>query len=238
MDKTEMKVAVLFSGGKDSCYTVWLLQHQGWEVAALLTVSPSSQESMLFHYPGINWTSMQAQALGIPHFTVEPEGDELEALEDALTQLRKEQGIVGMAAGAVASDYQRSRFDRVCDSVAIKSYCPLWHKDPKAIQNDLLNTGFRAIMTGVAALGLDESWLGREMNEAAWVELRELSRHYGINLAGEGGEYETLVLDAPFFRKRIEISKSEKVWKRDRGTLFVTEARLVPKSPGPTANLF
>jgi len=231
MDKTEMKVAVLFSGGKDSCYTVWLLQHQGWEVAALLTVSPSSQESMLFHYPGINWTSMQAQALGIPHFTVEPEGDELEALEDALTQLRKEQGIVGMAAGAVASDYQRSRFDRVCDSVGIKSYCPLWHKDPKAIQNDLLNAGFRAVMTGVAALGLDESWLGREMNEAAWIELRELSRHYGINLAGEGGEYETFVLDAPMFQQEIVVEESKRAWGGQSGHLLIEKASLREK-PG------
>ncbi len=194
-----------------------------------MTVSPGSPESMLFHYPGINWTSMQAQALGIPHFIMEPEGDELAALEDALNQLRNEQGIVGLAAGAVASDYQRSRFDRVCDSVGIKSYSPLWHKDPKTIQNDLVNAGFRAVMTGVAALGLDESWLGREMTEAAWSELRELSRHYGINLAGEGGEYETFVLDAPMFRQEIVIEESKKAWSGQNGHLIIEKASLREK---------
>src|SRR3972149_8655686 len=231
MDNTEMKVAVLFRGGKDRCYTVWLLQHQGWEVAALLTVSPSSQESMLFHYPGINWTSMQAQALGIPHFTVEPEGAELEALEDALTQLRKEQGIVGMAAGAVASDYQRSRFDRVSDSVGIKSYCPLWHKDPKAIQNDLLNAGFRAVMTGVAALGLDESWLGRGMNEGAGIELREMSRHYGINFAGGGGGGGTFGVGAPMFQQEIVVEESKRAWRGQSGHLLIEKEPLREK-PG------
>lgn len=194
-----------------------------------MTVSPSSSESMLFHFPGINWTSMQAQALGIPHFIMEPEGEELNAVEEALSQLRNEHAIAGMAAGAVASDYQRSRFDRVCDSVGIKSFCPLWHKDPKAIQNDLLNAGFRAIMTGVAALGLDESWLGREMNEAAWIELRELSRHYGINLAGEGGEYETFVLDAPMFQQEIVVEESQKAWSGQSGHLIIEKASLREK---------
>ncbi len=197
----------------------------------MLTVSPGSPESMLFHYPGINWTSMQAQAMGIPHFIMEPEGGELDALEDALTQLRKEHGIIGLATGAVASDYQRSRFDRVCNSVGIKSYCPLWHKDPKAIQNGLVNAGFRPIMTGVAALGLDESWLGREMTDAAWNELRELSRHYGINLAGEGGEYETFVLDAPMFREEIVIEESKKAWGGQNGHLLIEKASLREK-PG------
>lgn len=229
MGDTGMRVAVLFSGGKDSCYTVWLLQHQGWDVVALLTVSPSSSESMLFHYPGINWTSMQAQALGISQFIMEPEGEELNALENALGQLVKEHGIVGLAAGAVASDYQRSRFDRVCDSVGIKSYCPLWHKDPKAIQNDLVNAGFRTVMTGVAALGLDVSWLGREMTETAWKELRELSRHYGINLAGEGGEYETFVLDAPMFTEEIVIEESRKAWSGQSGHLIIEKASLREK---------
>ncbi len=226
-----MRVAVLFSGGKDSCYTVWLLQHQGWEVVGLLTVTPSSPDSMLFHFPGINWTSMQAQALGIPHFVVEAGQDELDDFEGALVELKKEQGVVGLATGAVASDYQKSRFDRVCDSVELKSYSPLWHKNPKEILNDLVNAGFRSTMTGVAAMGLDESWLGREMTEAAWNEVAKLSRRYGFHLAGEGGEYETFVVDAPMFRQEIVIEETKKTWNGQSGHLMIEKASLRDK-PG------
>ena len=226
-----MKVAVLFSGGKDSCYTVWLLQHLGWDVAALLTVKPGSSESMLFHFPGINWTSMQAQARGIPHFLIEPEGDELNALEDGLTQLRNDQGIVGVAAGAVASDYQRSRFDRVCDSVGLKSFCPLWHKNPRIILRDLGEAGFRTVMTGVAAMGLDERWLGREMTDVEWNELIRLSQRHGFNLSGEGGDYETFVVDAAMFKNEIVIEETKKVWDGQSGHLIIEKASLRDK-PG------
>ncbi len=222
---------VLFSGGKDSGYTVWLLQHQGWDVVGLLTVTPGSPDSMLFHFPGVNWTSMQAQALGIPHFVVEAGQDELDDFEGALVELKKEQGIVGLATGAVASDYQKSRFDRVCDSAGLKSYSPLWHKNPREILNDLVNVGFRSIMTGVAAMGLDESWLGREMTEAAWNELTGLSRRYGFHLAGEGGEYETFVVDAPMFRQELVIEETKKIWNGQSGHLIIEKASLRDK-PG------
>ena len=231
-----MRVAVLFSGGKDSTYTVWLLQHVGWEVVALLTVRPSVPDSMLFHFPGINWTSMQAQALGISHFVVEAERDELTDFEDALVRLRDEQAINGLATGAVASDYQKSRFDQVCDSAGLKSYSPLWHKNPKMILNDLVSAGFRTIMTGVAAMGLDQSWLGREMTEPVWSELAELSQRHGIHLSGEGGEYETFVVDAPMFGAEIAIEESSKTWSGQSGHLVIEKASLRDKPGKRTLN--
>ncbi|MDI6691181.1 MAG: TIGR00289 family protein, partial [Candidatus Bathyarchaeota archaeon] len=52
---------------------------------------------------------------------------------------------------------------------------------------------------------------------------------YGVSVVGEGGEYETLVLDAPFFKKRIRIVEAEKVWKNQSGYLLVTKAELENK---------
>ncbi len=224
-----MRVAVLFSGGKDSCYAVWVLQHLGWEVARLVTVKPSASDSMMFHYPSLDWTGLQAQAMGIPHEMIEAGEDELNDLEKALVATRREYGIVGLATGAIASDYQKSRFDQICDSAGLKSYSPLWHKDPRVVVNDLLQAGFRVIMTGVGAFGLDESWLGRELTRAEWSRLSDLTVRHGIHLTGEGGEYETFVLDAPHFKQEIVIDQSRRVWMGQSGHLVIEKASLWDK---------
>ncbi len=218
-----MRVAVLFSGGKDSCYTVWLLQHQGWDVARLVTVKPVVQDSMMFHCPNVEWTRLQAEAMDIPHSLVEG-GDELGELTETLDTLRKTERIVGVATGAVASDFQKSRFDLVCDFVGLRSFSPLWHKDPRIIIEDLIRADFRTMITGVGASGLDRSWLGREMTAPWWEKLAELSARHGINLSGEGGEYETFVVDAPHFKKSIIVEQSTRVWEGQSGHLKIEKA--------------
>src|SRR6267143_2885287 len=101
-----LRVAVSFSGGKDSTYATWIALHQGWDVR-LITVRPRSADSLMFHHPNTEWTSLQAQAMGLPHETVEIKNeDELVDLQQALAQMKSESRISGLVTGAVASDYQ------------------------------------------------------------------------------------------------------------------------------------
>lgn len=226
-----MRVAVLFSGGKDSCYTVWVLQHQGWEIAKLLTVKPSASDSWLFHYPDVEWTSLQAQAMGISHQLVVAGAEEMTDLEKALADVKKEEGLQGLATGAVASDYQKTRFDRICDTNGLKSFSPLWHKKPEVIITDLVQAGFKVMMSGVGASGLDECWLGKELTDQQWRRLGEIAVRHGLHLSGEGGEYETFVLDAPNFSKSIIVEKSRRVWDGQSGHLVIEKASLRDKLP-------
>ncbi len=226
-----MRVAVLFSGGKDSCYTVWILQHQGWEIAKLLTVKPSASDSWLFHYPDVEWTGLQANAMGIPHQLVVAGADEMKDLEKAVAEVKKVEGIQGLATGALASDYQKTRFDRICDTIGLKSFSPLWHKKPEFIINDLVRAGFKVVMSGVGAAGLDESWLGKELTDQEWRRLGEIAVRHGLHLSGEGGEYETFVLDAPSFSKRVIVEESRRVWDGQSGHLVIEKASLWDKLP-------
>jgi diphthine-ammonia ligase len=188
-------------------------------------------ESMMFHHPNVEWTRLQAEAMGLPHEMVDSTGEnELVELREKLSALTKNQGISGLISGAVASDYQKTRFDNMCNDIGLKTYSPLWHKNPKLLVEDLKNAGFRIILTAVAAKGLDESWLGRELSDHEWSRLERLSQMHGIHLTGEGGEYESFVLDAPHFRKTIEIEKSRKEWKSDSGRLVIECASLRNKS--------
>ncbi len=221
------RVALLFSGGKDSTYTVWVLQHQGWEIASLVTVRPKQADSWMFHYPNVEWTRLQAEAMAIPHKMVEAAGnDELAHLESTLVVMKKELGIVGVATGAVASDYQKTRFDNMCYTIGLKSYSPLWHKGPGLLVDDLKKAAFRVIVTGVAAAGLDEGWLGKELTGEQWQRLDQLSKKHGIHLTGEGGEYESFVLDTPNFQKRVEIDRSKTLWDGHSGRLVIEAASL------------
>jgi diphthine-ammonia ligase len=227
-----LKVSVLFSGGKDSTYATWIVQHQGWDVATLLTLKPDSEDSLMFHYPNTEWTGLQAEALGLPHQLVGANGeDTLVQLRKELSRLRISQGASGLVSGAVASDYQKTRFDNLCEAIGLKTYAPLWHKQQKLLVEDLKRAGFRIIIAAVAAKGLDKSWLGRELSDQNWSLLEKLSQTHGIHLTGEGGEYESFVIDAPHFRKSIKIEKSHTVWKGDSGRLMIDEASLRDK-PG------
>src|SRR5438046_1710875 len=226
-----LRAAVLLSCGKDILYSAWVVLHQGWNVS-LGTVKPSSADSRMFHHPNIEWTRLQAQAMGLSHEFVESTSkNEMADLQYALAALKSKQQISGIVTGAVASDYQKVRFDNMCDAIGLKSYAPLWHKDPRLLVEDLKKSGFRIILSAVAAKGLDKSWLGRELTEQEWSKLERLSEIHGIHLTGEGGEYESFVLDAPHFSKTIEIEKSRKEWHGDSGRMIIEEASLRDK-PG------
>ena len=223
-------MAVLFSGGKDSTYATWIAQHQGWDVECLVSVEPKGVESLMFHFPNVRWTEIQAEAMGLPHRTIEAGQEELVALRDGLERTREALGIDGVVTGAVASDYQKSRIDQICDTLGLKSFAPLWHKDPRTLVNDLKSAGFKIILSGVGAAGLDVSWLGKELTDDRWLMLERLSRKHGIHLTGEGGEYETFVIDAPNFERRVSVDETANRWDGQSGYLIIERARLQHKS--------
>jgi diphthine-ammonia ligase len=85
------------------------------------------------------------------------------------------------------------------------------------------------VFSAVAAQGLDQRWLGRKLDRQAVNRLVQLRERYGVDPCGEGGEYESLVLDAPWFRYRIEVKEAERSWDGVSGRYRVVEADLVPK---------
>ena len=227
-----MKTCVLFSGGKDSTLALWCAIHQAHDVSCLLTVFPERRDSWMFHHPGVEWTHLQAEAIGIPQVTAKTSGvkeDELTALSQSLSRLMISHGIERVVTGAIASEYQKSRVDRICDQLGLRSMAPLWGLDPERLLADQIQMGFEFILTASMAMGFDRSWLGRVIDEEAFSELKGLRDKYGINLAFEGGEAETFVTDAPIFASKIRILESEPIWKGDAGYLNILRADLVQK---------
>lgn len=224
-----MKVASLVSGGKDSIYASLLAREQGWEVTHYVTIRPRGDHPYLYHRPNVEWVELQARCAGVLHVVADSgEGDEAEknALRDALRGLP----IEGVTSGALASEYQRIRIEEVCQELGLKSFTPLWHHNPVQHLSDVLQAGIAAIFVQVAADGMGQDWLGRKLDQNAVDALIRLSRDRGLNAAGEGGEYETFVLDAPQFEHRVVIDESEGYWRRDAGHLAIRRARLAFKT--------
>ncbi|QDA32516.1 TIGR00289 family protein [Thermococcus indicus] len=224
-----MRVAVLYSGGKDSNYALYWALKQGFEVKYLVSMVSESDESYMYHVPNIHLTELQAKAVGIPlvkGFTSGEKEKEVEDMKAVLEGLR----IDGVVAGALASEYQKKRVDRVAKELGLESFAPAWHRDPIEYMHEIIGI-FDVVMVGTAAYGLDESWLGRRIDEDALKELVRLHEKYKIHVAGEGGEFETFVRDAPFFKARVVFDEVEKRWSECNysGVLEVKRAHLEPK---------
>ncbi|MFX0117649.1 MAG: diphthine--ammonia ligase, partial [Candidatus Hodarchaeota archaeon] len=163
-------------------------------------------DSYMFHTPAIELAHLQAEALGIPIVVGQTKGrkeEELEDLAKVLKQAQENHQIDGVITGALYSNYQRQRIEKICDSIGLKCYSPLWHIDQEQEMRQLLREGFEVILTSYAAYGFDASWLGRPLTEKDVDRLVELNRKIGINIAGEGGEFESFVTWMPGFAKRI-----------------------------------
>lgn len=225
-----MRIACLTSGGKDSLFAAYMLKKEGHEIKYFLTMVSENPHSYMFHHPNIHLTKLQSEAAGIPLITGKTKGEkekELCDLEKLLSKVRRK--VDGISTGALYSNYQKARIDALCKKLGLKSIAPLWNIDLTRYWSLLLENKFEVIITAVAAEGLGESWLGRKIDKNAVEELKKVSEKNKINIAGEGGEFETLVLDCPMFSKKLKIIEARKEWRGDSGTYIIENAKLVPK---------
>lgn len=211
-----MRVAVLSSGGKDSAAAWWWAQCRGWDVTALVTVNITGDDSWMFQIPGTHLVEHQAKIANVPWLQVNTKGvqeEEISDLQSALSSLK----IDGIVSGALRSDYQKVRLERMAERLGIHSWTPLWHQSSIEHMRGLVSNGFEVMLTSVSCDGLDESWLGQILTEKSLAKLEQKADQFRFNVDGEGGEYETLVVGGPHLPGRLEI-EGQAVWKGNRGT--------------------
>jgi ABC transporter with metal-binding/Fe-S-binding domain ATP-binding protein len=226
-----MRLGVLFSGGKDST----LALHKAAEkeqVVCLITLFSQNKESFMFHTPNIDITVLQAEALGLPLIQMGTAGKpekELKDLKAAIVQAVDTFKIEGVVSGAVESVYQSERIQRICSNLRVWCFNPLWKKNQKELLEEILAKGFEAIISGIFAYPLDRTWLGKEMDKELIGKLLLLEKEFGISPSGEGGEIETTVLDAPLFKKKIDVLDYEVDARNNSGVFKIRRARLATK---------
>jgi len=225
-----MKLACLFSGGKDSTYAIHLAKQQGHDVVCLLSIFPKSEESHLLHHPNLKWTKLQSVSMKIPQLIIssnsDETNDELIVMEKLLQNAKDEFKIDGLVHGGIKSKFQKEKFETLCKKLNLVSIAPLWNTEPKQYMNELINSDFHFLMITVSSDGLDEQWLGKILLKSDIELLTNLSDKFGFNLNFEGGEAETFVIDCPLFSHSIKINQFTKNWDGYRGRFEIVDAEL------------
>jgi diphthine-ammonia ligase len=227
-------VSALVSGGKDSIYAAYLAETQGWPVDELVTLRPDDPDSMMFHTPNLDLVALQARAWGRRSRSVPVPGrDEAAELGALATALAGDRGPI--VTGAIASSYQWARLVRIADRLGRRLYAPLWRRPAERVVREEIAAGLDIRLVHLAADPLPPDWVGRRLDGPLLDAL--IARSDGgqrLNVAGEGGEYETAVVDAPFFRERIEIAASATRVTGATARLDISSAHLKRKEPyGP-----
>ncbi len=226
-----MKVAVLFSGGKDSTLALQKAMERE-EVVCLISIISENEESYMFHVPNVKITKLQAEAIGIPLIQKKTRGEkeiELNDLRYAIRKAKYKYGVEGIVTGAVESVYQATRVQRICNNMDLWCFNPLWKKDQVELLNETLALGFNTVISGFFAYPFDKEWLGKKIDKEMIKKLVQLKNKYHISPSGEGGEIETTVLDAPFFKKKIKILDCEIVAEKNSGIYKIKKAELIEK---------
>jgi len=223
-----MRLVGLLIGGKDSVYAARLAQVQGHKLECLVSLRSENPDSYMFHTVNISLTMLQAEAWGIPYFAAETKGVKEEELQD-LKEALKFLDIDGVITGAIASKYQADRINRLCKELGLYHFHPLWGRDREELLYEMQQSGMEIIFSAVAAYGLDQDWLGEPLITERILRLKALNQKYGVDMCGEGGEYESLVIDAPWFRQRIKINQAQKTWDGVSGRYHIRDACLEPK---------
>jgi ABC transporter with metal-binding/Fe-S-binding domain ATP-binding protein len=226
-----MRLAGLFSGGKDSTFSLLKSLRKGHQIPCLISIHPFNDESLLYHFPNSNLFKKISKAVEIPiierYCNNTSKEHEINQLTSSVKQAMDEYSIEGLTHGAISSKFQLDIFQTICTDLNLKLYSPIWNIEPYQYYNELFASHFEFIITRVASLGLDEKWLGKTINENTYDELKKCSEKYKFNLTFEGGEAETLVLNCPIYKKRIKIVRSNIQWDGIRGTFEILGVDLI-----------
>jgi ABC transporter with metal-binding/Fe-S-binding domain ATP-binding protein len=214
-----MTWAALTSGGKDSILSCQKALDCGKTVEYLVTARPKNRDSYMFHSANLDVVPVIADVAGMEYVEILTEGnkeEELADLESGLAAL----DVEGIIAGAVASQYQADRVKAITDRLGMELFTPLWHMDTELLLKEVAERmDARIIVT--AAEGLDASFLGARIDDELIRRLKRVAATRRINLAGEGGEYESITLNAPFYSRPITYASSEIHSKSDRHELVL-----------------
>jgi diphthine-ammonia ligase len=199
--------AALTSGGKDSILSCQRAIDSGKIVRYMVTARPKNRDSYMFHSANLEAVPVIARVAGLEYVEIETKGkkeEELRDLEEGLAAL----DIEGVIAGAVDSRYQADRVKAITDRLGLELFTPLWHMDPETLLREV-SRRMDAMIVVTAAEGLDAGFLGARFNDDLIRRLKQVAATRRIHLAGEGGEYESLTLNAPFYSRPVTYTTTE-----------------------------
>lgn len=196
-----------WSGGKDSCFACYRAMRTEYNISYLVNFISKEYKRVSFHGTEAKLIQLQAEALGIPLLQKETTGDGYEQeFKEAVRSLIPN-GIRGMIFGDIYLQEHKDWVERVCGELGIGAIEPLWGQEPERILLDFIDAGFETIIVSAKSELFDKKWIGRKVDR----EFLQYLKENGIDICGENGEYHTLVLNGPMFKKKIRIRRMKSI---------------------------
>ncbi|GMT00425.1 hypothetical protein PENTCL1PPCAC_22599, partial [Pristionchus entomophagus] len=243
MSDDSMEMVGLVSGGKDSMYNMMCAVKDGWKIVALANLHPTEEgeiDSFMYQTVGSEGIEMIAESMELPLYRQsisgtslmqsmeyeKTEGDEVEDLFKLLIRVKENHpNVRGVSVGAILSSYQKLRVENVCARLGLIPMAYLWERDQEELLHEMIENQVEAVLIKVAAVGLNEKHLGNTLGQMEQTLLK-LCDKFGVHPCGEGGEYETFVVNSPIMRRRIRIVEKEIVMHQQDQVAPVAYLRL------------
>ena len=196
-----MKAVGLFSGGKDSLYSVHLVEKQGVTVDQLLTLIPN-----------LPWPSPHAENMEALKILAESMGKHLTIVdfkrEGAFVEALKSLEVDALVAGDINVEAHLAGLKDVCNKTGLELLEPIYGRDTSELFHEIFGLGFKSSITGVKLSCMEEEWLGFTISKETSAEF--LSKIGSVDPLGENGEFHTLVLECPLYGKSFEVKSVER----------------------------
>jgi diphthine-ammonia ligase len=206
-----MSYIASWSGGKESCLALYEALGQGYKISRLVNLVSEESRRVSFHGTEPGLIQLQSQAIGIPllqKMTVW--GKYEQDFKNAVRSLIPD-GIEGMVFGDIYLQEHKDWVEGVCAELGIEAIEPLWGRNTEEVLLSFIDSGFEAVIVCAQSELIDEEWIGRRVDKAL---LKYLKSH-NVDPCGENGEYHTLVVNGPFFRRQIQLIETRTI-ARDR----------------------
>ncbi len=228
-----MKVAIMFSGGKDSTFAIDYAKQKGWEISYLLSIKPSRTDCYLYHFATVEHTAQQADAMGLKHFLLTCDVANPKQEAQIVKNFVEKNKVDALVLGGVGLQLtQLKTLQKALMPLRIEVFASHAGYDHEEIVDKMIKKGYDIRITQVASEGLGEEWLGKQITKESFEDLKKLSQKYGFHIGFEGGYADTFVCDGPIFKKRVIIEEAERVMEdKYSGYLLVKRLRLVDKVP-------
>ena len=227
-----MDVAIMYSGGKDSTLAIEYALNKGYNIKYLLSVKPNRTDCYLFHFATVEHTKELAKILGLKHILINCDvADPVKEAELVKNVVLKEDKVDALILGGIGLQLtQLGSLQRALMPYNIEVYAAHAGFDHDKMMLDMINRGYEIMITQIASDGL-KNWLGKSLTLYNFDEFVKDSIKYGFHVGGEGGYYDSLVVDGPIFDRKLEILECKNVLESDyNGYVLVNKLEVVNKS--------
>ncbi len=232
-----MNIAILYSGGKDSTYAIHHAIEKGWKIKYLISVKPTRKDCYLFHYATVEQTKELSKNFNCKHFllkcSIANSNKEAEIVKKLVANNQKSNKLkidALVLGGTGLQETQLKSLQKALMPLRIEVFAAHAGLDHDRVIEEMIARGYKIMITQVASDGLMK-WLGRVLTAESFKELQKDSLKYGFHIGFEGGYADTLVIDAPIFKKSLKILEYEKIIEDHYcGHIIIKKAKLVNKT--------